>query len=386
MKLYVGGVGLAGAGYPNAARTIELLERQSDIEVIQCGRWLPPDLHLWKLARLPRWRALRWILVLVFGNLASLFRVCVRNWRTPGPVYVPYPGLFFLFWASLVPNRWRPACIVDSYISVWDSMFRDRAADSSRTVVARALKRAEARALRAATLVLVDTEANRKLFVQEFGLDAANIRSLPLAIDEEQFTAAPQPSGPEGGSRIRVIFVGTLIPLHGIGVVLDALLPLLDDPRLEFRLIGSGQQAEQVAEFMEQHPDARVTWVRDWCALDRIASEIAASDICLGVFGGDGKAARVLPFKLYMYLACGRAIISQAGLSTPEGVPPPPIEALDSADGPRLADAIRQMADQSSRRRELQGEAAAYYRRWLSNACVATAWQTILGNWPSPTT
>ncbi len=64
MKLYVGGLGLRGDGYPNSARTVRLLEQQADIEIVHCERWLPVDLHLWKLARMPRWRALRWLLVL----------------------------------------------------------------------------------------------------------------------------------------------------------------------------------------------------------------------------------------------------------------------------------------------------------------------------------
>lgn len=378
MRLYVAGVGLHGAGYPNAARTVALLQRQPDIEVVQCGRWLPEGLHLWKLARMPRLEALRWLLLLVLGNLASLIRVCMRSHRAPGPTYIPYPGLFFLYWASFLPRRWRPRCIVDGYISVWDSMFRDRAADATGTLVARGLKRIEGRALRAAALVLVDTEANRDLCIGEFDLEPTKVRSLPLAIDEGRFNGVLSSEAAASDTPIRVLFVGTLIPLHGIGVVLDAISLLLADPRFEFRLIGNGQQADQVSRFFERHPGTRVTWVREWCPLDRIAAEIASADICLGVFGGSGKAARVLPFKLYMYLACGRPVVSQAALATPLGVPSPPIEALERAGGPALADAIRRLADNPSLRQTMGRDSADYFRHWLSNACVVAAWRDIL--------
>ena len=378
MKLYVGGLGLRGDGYPNASRTITLLRERAGLEVVGCGGWLPKSLHLWKLAQLPRWQALRWLLVLVFGNLRSLLRVLMRVRTAPGVVYVPYPGVFFLFWASLLPDRWRPLCVVDSYISIWDSAFRDRSAAKSTSVVARLIKWFEARALGAAAMVLVDTDANRQVFMAEFGLAADKVRALPLAIDEDRFTAIAAASVKRRGTPIRVLFVGTLIPLHGIEVILNALVRLVDDARCEFRLLGDGQQAGLVEDFMSAHPSTRITWVRKWCALDEIANEIAAADICLGVFGGESKAARVLPFKLYMYLAAGRAIVSQSLLSTPQGVPFPPIEALIQRQGTELASAIGRIADDPARRERMAQEAAAYYQRWLSNECVVDAWREVL--------
>lgn len=379
VKLYVGGLGLAGNGYPNASRTVALLKGLADLEVVDCGGWLPEYLHLWKLAKMPRWRALWWLLVLVFGNLRSLLRVLVRVPRASSLVYVPYPGVFFLFWASLLPGRWRPRCIVDGYISIWDSAFRDRAVAKPRSVAARVAKWMEARAMRSAAMVLVDTEANRDVFMAEFGLEADKVRSIPLAIDETPLKVAKASPAESDHRSIRVLFVGTLIPLHGINVILDALARLVGDERLEFRLLGDGQQADLVASFMAMHPSSRITWVREWCTLDRIAAEIAAADICLGVFGGESKAARVLPFKLYMYLAAGGAIVSQSLLSTPQGVPFPPIEALLQRQGAPLAAAIQRLADDPVLREDMRREAADYYDRWLSNARVVDAWQELLG-------
>jgi glycosyltransferase involved in cell wall biosynthesis len=378
VKLYVAGLGLHGDGYPNASRTVALLRECADLEVVDCGGWLPESLHLWKLAQMPRWQALRWLLVLVFGNLRSLLRVLVRIRAARGLVYVPYPGVFFLFWVSLLPRGWRPVCIVDSYISIWDSAFRDRSVAQLRSLVARIVKWFEARALRAAAMVLVDTDVNRDVFMAEFGLEADKVRSLPLAIDEGRFIAVAESPVKRSVTPIRVLFVGTLIPLHGIDVMLDGLARLADDARFEFRLLGDGQQAKLVADFMAAHPSARITWVRKWCTLDEIATEIAAADICLGVFGGECKAARVLPFKLYMYLAAGRAIVSQSLLSTPQGIPFPPIEVLAQYQGVDLAAAIQRIADHPARREHMQREAAAYYRRWLSNVRVMDAWREVL--------
>lgn len=330
---------------------------------------------------MPRWQALRWLLILVFGNLRSLLRVLARIRAARGLVYVPYPGVFFLFWASLLPRRWRPPCVIDSYVSIWDAAFRDRSVMRQHSLAARTVKWFETRALRAAAIVLVDTETNREVFIANFGLEAGNVRSIPLAIDESRFTAVATSPVEREAMSIRVLFVGTLIPLHGVDVMLDALALLVDDARYEFRLLGDGQQADLVANFVKAHPLARITWVRRWCSLDEIAAEIAAADICLGVFGGEGKAARVLPFKLYMYFAAGRTVVSQAHLSTPQGVPFPPIVVIPQRQGASLAAAVQRVADDRAQRNRMEYEAAAYYRRWLSNAQVMNAWQEMLAQW-----
>jgi glycosyltransferase involved in cell wall biosynthesis len=375
MKLLVAGLGLRGDGYPNAARTIALLREQEDIEVTDCGGWLPEGLHLWKLPRMHWWRAFGWLLVLMFGNLRSLVRATVR--ANGNPVYVPYPAIFFLLWLSLIPRRFRPFCIADSYISIWDSMYRDRSASKTNSLASRITKALEGRALRAAQLVLVDTEANRDDLIREFHLRPDCVRSLPLAIDESKLDiCSPRATKPK--DLVRVLFVGTLIPLHGIRTILDAFSKLTDDLNLEFRLIGDGQQADLVETFVNSHPSSKITWIREWCPLDHIAREIAEAEICLGVFGGEGKAARVLPFKLYLYLACGAAIISQRLLSTPAGTPLPPAYLIAPQNSTELAQAIRHLSGDTSNRQHLTEQSRIFYRRWLANECLLSGWRRIL--------
>ena len=86
----------------------------------------------------------------------------------------------------------------------------------------------------------------------------------------------------------------------------------------------------------------------------------------------------MLPFKLYMYLARGRAIVSQSLLSTPQDVPFPPIEAISEPLAAELADAIRRLATDPERRERMGREAAAYYRHWLANSRVADDWREML--------
>src|SRR3546814_12045783 len=81
-----------------------------------------------------------------------------RSTRTD--TFFPYTTLFlsiFLLWlVSWVPARWRPLCVCDAYVSIWDALYQDRKMGNAASLVARLLLRSESRALRAAEAVLVD--------------------------------------------------------------------------------------------------------------------------------------------------------------------------------------------------------------------------------------
>ncbi|ALN92993.1 glycosyltransferase [Lysobacter gummosus] len=382
--LVVAGLRASGSGYPNAEQTLKLLQAHEVARIRDLGRELPPHLHLWTLRHLSPLKQLRALAGLGLGNLCSLLRVLwVARGGESVPVYVPYPSVFFMWLASWLPRGIRPYCIVDAYISIWDSMFRDRDRDRSGggSAASRWIKRFEARALRAASMVLVDTEANRLSMIDDFDLQPQRVRSLPLAIDEAPFLAVP--SGVEDSHEpLRVLFVGTLIPLHGVPTILSAIQRLLSDERhagrFHFRFIGDGQLGPALSEFIAGHDATQVSWVRQWQSLEALASEIAGADICLGVFGGEGKAARVLPFKLYMYLAAGRAIVSQGKMSLPHAVPAPPLLAVETADANDLARALASLAEDSRRRYSLARQARGYFTEHLAGARVVSAWRSIL--------
>lgn len=381
-QLIVAGLRASGSGYPNADQTLKLLSRDGLVVIRDLGKPLSPGLHLWTLRTLSTHRKLLALIKLGLGNLLSLMRVvaAVRGRKTP--VYVPYPSLFFMWLASWMPASMRPHCIVDAYISIWDTMFRDRDRTNGNSRASRWVKRIEARALRAAAMVLVDTQANKTCLIDDFGLDRDRVLSLPLGIDEDAFLAVPPRPRDGEDDVVRVLFVGTLIPLHGVSVILAAMRRVLNDPlqrdRFHFRFIGDGQLGPLLEEFVAHHDPRHVSWVREWRPLQAIASEIGDADICLGVFGGEGKASRVLPFKLYMYLAAGRAVISQAAMSLPGSAPPPPVVLVESADEAALENALTVLAMDRGRRHRLAEDGRAYYRNWLSGGRVLDAWRQLL--------
>ncbi|MFC3551570.1 hypothetical protein ACFOLC_11175 [Lysobacter cavernae] len=347
------------------------------MDLVDCGMPLPRGLHLWRLRTLSPLGQLRQMIGIALGNAVCLLRMML-SWRGRGTaVYVPYPAIFVLWMLSWLPRSIRPRCIADAYISMWDASFRDRSAGEG-GIVARIVRAFEARALRAASVVLVDTVANKRHFVEDFEVDPARVHAFPLAIDEARFLAIPAATD-DGGREVRVLFVGTLIPLHGVDKILAAAKELAGThPRVRFRIIGDGQLGTMIERFIADHPRAKLEWIREWCDLGRIAEEIAQADICLGVFGGGGKAARVLPFKLYMYFAGGRPVISQEKLSVPDGAPLPPVIAVDPSVCGSIGDAIVRLIEQGApARHEMGRQAREYYKAWLSNTEVLHRWESL---------
>jgi glycosyltransferase involved in cell wall biosynthesis len=110
---------------------------------------------------------------------------------------------------------------------------------------------------------------------------------------------------------VRVLFVGTFIPLHGVHTIVDAATRL--DRRgtdIRFRLIGRGQEFAAVAERVRRERLARVELLDGWIDGDAYDRELAEADVCLGIFGATDKAQRVIPSKVYDALAAGRPVIT----------------------------------------------------------------------------
>lgn len=375
MKLYIAGTRLVGAGYPNAQRTIQLLREMGKLNICDCGHSLPEDTRLWALAAGRKSELTRFLARIFLFNLASFIKIYFRYSASPGPVYVPYPAIFFLLLISILPPRLRPYCIADAYISIWDSMFNDRATKDARPgYLSRIIRWLEARALAAASVVLVDTDANKEMMIKCFGLDETKVFSIPLAIDESIFCKQRSNITVKSSDTLTVLFVGTLIPLHGIPTIIEALKLLSSDERLSIRFVGHGQLAYSIENFVREQSPRRFEWRKDWCPPEELAQEIAKADICLGIFGGDQKAARVLPFKIYMYFACGRATISQSLLSLPDDTPSPPILSVAPGSPSELARAVLQLADEPELRARIAAQSATYFDQWLSNHRVLEVW------------
>jgi len=362
-KLLIIGVHLNSEAYPNTRFRIEGLKHSEQIEVSETNFPLSTG-NLYKTGN-------------PFGKISSGIRGIVAHFivvskyifsRKPDVVYVPYPAVFVVFLLSLLPAKLRPKRLfVDAFISLYDTVVNDRALLKERSVLARILYRIEKRAYLFSTKTIVDTPQNLDFLHATFLIDKSRLAAIPLSTDEHQF----QPSVYRArAGTCRVLFVGTLVPLHGIQTILDAAALLSGRHDITFKIIGDGQEAGRIEHWLSNNP-AALQWERKWLPSASIAKEIGQADICLGIFGNGNKTRRVCPFKIYAYAGIGRPIITgdtdwtealrqQTGEQFFETTP------VGNAE--QLAKMIVRLADDSGLRENLALASRKLYERHLSNA------------------
>ena len=372
-RLLIMGVHPVSDGYPSVRFRVEGLHRSACFSVteINTPAW-DNELH----HRRGVWRMASKIFRGIYAHTSVLVRYLVMG--RAERVYVPYPAVFVVLLLSLLPRRLQPRCIVmDVFISLYDTVVIDRGYLSASSWSARMLRMLENRALTHADSVITDTPQNSRYLCKLYGLDTNKVIDLPLATDERHFYAFPEH---QSDSTCTVLFIGTLVPLHGIETILAAIEDLRDRLDIRFRVIGDGQMSALLEEFVsgDRHP---LVWIRPWQSSASLAEEIRKADICLGIFGNGVKAQRVCPLKLYMYAACGKAIItgdSEWARDATDGLEYIPFRTSRVGAGVALADQIRELADSSELRGSLSAGSRKFYTERLSNQIGLTKLEALI--------
>jgi glycosyltransferase involved in cell wall biosynthesis len=309
---------------------------------------------------------------LSLATLSSLIRLytspAARYCRI---LYLPYPAVPALLLFSLIPARREKRLVADGFISLYDTVVRDRRLLTRHGRAAKLLFRVERWALDHADLILTDTDCNKRFLQRLFRFSHARVKALPLATDEAHYL--PSPYQPSSGSTLRVLFIATFAPLHGADIVAEAALLLAQQDGIEFRWFGDGQTAGQAAERLRGRRH-HVAWQRLWTEPEVLMQEVSAADVCLGIFGRSAKAARVLPLKTYLALRVGRAVISAASSCWPglESEQVLPYRAVPANDARSLALAITELAERPAARMELAAAGRRYYEQNLANQLTLT--------------
>jgi glycosyltransferase involved in cell wall biosynthesis len=92
---------------------------------------------------------------------------------------------------------------------------------------------------------------------------------------------------------------------------------------------------------LDAEPLPNVRWI-EWATYDELRQNLAASDICLGIFGESDKAASVIPNKVFQIVAAGRPLITRDSDAIREllGHAPPCTYLVPPGDPAALAEAI----------------------------------------------
>ena len=186
---------------------------------------------------------------------------------------------------------------------------------------------------------------------------------LPGATGAARETTAAEP--------LRVVQYGRWSPLHGLPAVLDA----ADRAARRASALRAHRRRPARGVARRRGPGRRLDAVELTEALPvwRLRARVIAADVCLGVFGTSGKAARVVPNKVYDALAAGRPLVTEDSPAARELLTDGHDALLVPAgDGAALAAALRRLADRDERARLGAAALDLYRRRCTPEAVAAT--------------
>lgn len=308
--------------HPRVATIAEGM-RARGAEVAECNAPLGLDTaarvdmlaHPWRAPALLARLARRW---------ATLARAA-RRMPAPDVVVVGYLGHFDVHLARLLFRR--VPVVLDHLVGASDTA-RDRRLDGGPRQVL--LRMIDSAALRAADIVVVDTEEHLAVLPQRHRERAVVV---PVGAPSAWHMAA-RPADQDSSEPLRVVFYGLYTPLQGTPVIGAALGRLAGAP-IEVTMIGSGQDEAETRAAAAANRAVR--WL-DWVPAAELPALVADHHVCLGIFGTGDKALRVVPNKVFQGAAAGCAVVTsdtppqrRALADAAVLVPPGDAEALAAA-------------------------------------------------------
>ena len=278
-------------------------------------------------------------------------------------VVVGYPGHFDMPAARRIA-RGRPV-VFNPLVSLHDTLVGDRERFGPRSPAAGVLRAIDNGAFRGADLVVADTEAHAAFFRRSFQLAEDDVAVALVGADEPLFRPGWHPPEP-----FHALFVGKLIPLHGLETILAAAERLPDIP---FRVVGEGQ--------LDGLLDGRPSNVEHvpWIAYEELPEAYRGAGCALGIFGTGEKAARVIPNKVFQALACARPVITADTPAARELLTDGDDALLVPAgDAAALADAVRRLAVDPGLAQRLAAVGRATYEANASEHVLGARWRSLL--------
>lgn len=190
--------------------------------------------------------------------------------------------------------------IEDFFISLYDTLVFDRKKLKETSLGAKFFRKLDRKTLQKAKYIIADTKAHAAYFSEEFGCDRSKMQVFYLEADKDIY----YPRKPlKKRNTFHVLYFGSILPLQGVDIVMQAVKELGGQKDISFEIIGPVKEQEKAdTENVVYYP---------WLKQEELAEHIASADLCLaGHFNADiGKAKRTIPGKAYIYAAMDKPMI-----------------------------------------------------------------------------
>lgn len=238
-----------------------------------------------------------------------LFRVIYVYWKLLFLSLKNFDVCFVGFAPQLILPIWnwkikRKYVVIDFFISMYDTFVFDRQKVSKKSLVAKVLFKIDQYTIKSADRVVADTKAHAEYFANEFSVKEEKISVMYLRADDSFFYPMKVEKRERILGKYNVLYFGSVLPLQGVEVVLDAVRLLKEEKSIFFTIIGP------IKDKMQKVEQDNVEYI-DWLSQTELAKYIAMSDLCLAGHFNEKimKADRTIPGKAYIYRAMNKKMV-----------------------------------------------------------------------------
>lgn len=194
--------------------------------------------------------------------------------------------------------------VMDFFISVYDTMVNDRKKFKADSIAGKLCMWLDKKCIRRADYIISDTKAHGDYFSREFGVKREKIETLYLKADTSIYYEREQIKPEKLKDKFIVLYFGSVLPLQGVEVIMQAMELLKKEKDIHFYFIGP------VRDSIKKTQSDNIEYIH-WLSQEDLATYISYSDLCLaGNFNKDiMKAKRTIPGKAYIYEAMGKKMI-----------------------------------------------------------------------------
>ncbi len=173
-------------------------------------------------------------------GINKYWQLVVESWKVKSQkfdfVFVGFPGHTCVWLAKIL--FWNKKIVFDIFISQYASVVADRKIYKPFSLGALKQYFLDWHSVRLADVCVLDTDEHIRAFGEKYGLKNEN--SLRIFLSS---ALAPQREPAHIPSRDKFIvqYHGTFIGIHGVEYIVQAAKLVEKNPRIQFRMIGSGQ-------------------------------------------------------------------------------------------------------------------------------------------------
>ncbi len=299
----------------------------------------------------------------LIAKYRDLTRLYLRKWKGVDVILVTFMGYYFVPLAWVLAKLTGKILIFDALISLYESEVEDR----------RRLSRFDPRAwflffldwfcYVLPDLVLLESPVYAPFLSRRYRVPVKRFLALPVSCRSDLFHPAETKIT---RSKLRVLYQGRFIPVHGVETIIDAAAILqnrgIED--IEFHFIGKGQTENTMRKRAEKLTLTNVLFRGFLPTLADVAEETRQSDIGLGMFQKSSKCDLCMPHKVYEVLASRVALISAKTTSSDAMFRGAKIGLFVPPGNPQaLADAIVKLKNDPALQKEIAENGYEFFKK-----------------------